>query len=96
MGCLGRLLLWTADSKGQRFLKSFRVRLYLLFTRVRRRTQVVYKKLLSLLSAVHFSIVYLIRTSGFTRGIMGTGTSSDGTFRLTADSDWDSVNGYTF
>ena len=72
MGCLGRLLLWTADSKGQRFLKSFRVRLYLLFTRARRRTQVVYKKLLSLLSAVHFSIVYLIRTSGFTRGIMGT------------------------
>ena len=24
------------------------------------------------------------------------GTSSDGTFRLTADPDWDSVNGYTF
>ena len=24
------------------------------------------------------------------------GGSSDGTFRLTADPDWDSVNGYTF
>lgn len=26
----------------------------------------------------------------------GGGTTSDGTFRLTADGDWDSVNGYTF
>ncbi len=26
----------------------------------------------------------------------GGGSSSDGTFRLTADPDWDSVNGYTF
>ena len=26
----------------------------------------------------------------------GGGTTSDGTFRLTADPDWDSVNGYTF
>ena len=27
---------------------------------------------------------------------VGSGQSSDGTFRLTADPDWDSVNGYTF
>ena len=26
----------------------------------------------------------------------GSGQSTDDTFRLTADSDWDSVNGYTF
>ena len=29
-------------------------------------------------------------------GSGGTGTTSSGTFRLTADPDWDSVNGYTF
>ena len=29
-------------------------------------------------------------------GSGGSGQTSDGTFRLTADPDWDSVNGYTF
>ena len=30
------------------------------------------------------------------KGAEGSGTSSDGTFRMTADPDWDSVNGYMF
>ena len=34
-------------------------------------------------------------TGGFF-GNGGSGQTSDGTFRLTADPDWDSVNGYTF
>ena len=34
--------------------------------------------------------------SFFGSGSGGGGQSSDGTFRLTADPDWDSVNGYTF
>ena len=29
-------------------------------------------------------------------GSGGSGQTSDGTFRLTSDGDWDSVNGYTF
>ena len=29
-------------------------------------------------------------------GSGGSGQTSDGTFRLTADPDWDSVSGYTF
>ena len=34
----------------------------------------------------------------YTGSFFGSGGSStsDGTFRLTADPDWDSVNGYTF
>ena len=35
-----------------------------------------------------------MRSSFFGSG--GSGQTSDGTFRLTADPDWDSVNGYTF
>ncbi len=34
--------------------------------------------------------------SFFGSGSGGGGSTSDGTFRLTADPDWDSVNGYTF
>ena len=34
--------------------------------------------------------------SFFGSGGSGGGSSSDGTFHLTADPDWDSVNGYTF
>ena len=34
--------------------------------------------------------------SFFGSGGSGSSSSSDGTFRLTADPDWDSVNGYTF
>ena len=34
--------------------------------------------------------------SFFGSGSGGGGQSSDGTLRLTADPDWDSVNGYTF
>ena len=36
------------------------------------------------------------RYTGSFFGIGGSGGSSDGTIRLTADPDWDSVNGYTF
>ncbi|MBO7499715.1 MAG: FimB/Mfa2 family fimbrial subunit [Bacteroidaceae bacterium] len=36
------------------------------------------------------------RYTGSFFGNGGTGQPSDGTFRLTADPDWDSVNGYTF
>ena len=36
------------------------------------------------------------RYTGSFFGNGGTGQTSDGTFRLTADPDWDSVNGYTF
>ena len=36
------------------------------------------------------------RYTGSFFGSGGTGTTSSGTFRLTADPDWDSVNGYTF
>ena len=34
--------------------------------------------------------------SFFGSGGSGGSSSSDGTFHLTADPDWDSVNGYTF
>ncbi len=34
--------------------------------------------------------------SFFGNGGSGGSSSSDGTFHLTADPDWDSVNGYTF
>ena len=33
---------------------------------------------------------------GWHIGSGGSGQTSDGTFRLTADPDWDSVNDYTF
>ena len=36
------------------------------------------------------------RYTGSFFGSSGSGQTSDGTFRLTADPDWDSVNGYTF
>ena len=36
------------------------------------------------------------RYTGSFFGNGGSGQTSDGTFRLTADPDWDSVNGYTF
>ena len=36
------------------------------------------------------------RYTGSFFGNGGSGQSTDGTFRLTADGDWDSVNGYTF
>ena len=36
------------------------------------------------------------RYTGSFFGSGGSGQTSDGTFRLTADPDWDSVNGYTF
>ena len=36
------------------------------------------------------------RYTGSFFGSGGSGGSSDGTIRLTADPDWDSVNGYTF
>ena len=38
----------------------------------------------------------ITRYTGSFFGNGGSGGSSDGTFRLTADPDWDSVNGYTF
>ena len=36
------------------------------------------------------------RYTGSFFGNGGSGQTSDGTFRLTADPNWDSVNGYTF
>ena len=36
------------------------------------------------------------RYTGSFFGSGGGGSTSDGTLRLTADPDWDSVNGYTF
>ena len=36
------------------------------------------------------------RYTGSFFGSGGSGQTSDGTFRMTADPDWDSVNGYTF
>ena len=36
------------------------------------------------------------RYTGSFFGSGGTGDTGSGTFRLTADPDWDSVNGYTF
>ena len=36
------------------------------------------------------------RYTGVFFGSGGSGQQTDGTFRLTADPDWDSVNGYTF
>ena len=36
------------------------------------------------------------RYTGNFFGSGGSGQTSDGTFRLTANPDWDSVNGYTF
>jgi hypothetical protein len=36
------------------------------------------------------------RYTGSFFGSGGGGSTSDGTFRLTADPEWDSVNGYTF
>jgi len=36
------------------------------------------------------------RYTGSFFGSGGTGDTNDGTFRLTADPDWDAVNGYTF
>ena len=38
----------------------------------------------------------ITRYTGSFFGNGGSGQTSDGTFRLTADPDWDSVNGYTF
>ena len=38
----------------------------------------------------------ITRYTGIFFGSGGSGQQSDGTFRLTADPDWDSVNGYTF
>ena len=38
----------------------------------------------------------ITRYTGSFFGNGGSGHSTDGTFRLTADGDWDSVNGYTF
>ena len=38
----------------------------------------------------------ITRYTGSFFGNGGNGQSTDGTFRLTADPDWDSVNGYTF
>ena len=38
----------------------------------------------------------ITRYTGSFFGSGGSGQISDGTFRLTADPDWDSVNGYTF
>ena len=38
----------------------------------------------------------ITRYTGSFFGNGGCGQTSDGTFRLTADPDWDSVNGYTF
>ena len=38
----------------------------------------------------------MTRYTGSFFGNGGSGQTSDGTFRLTADPDWDSVNGYTF
>ena len=38
----------------------------------------------------------ITRYTGSFFGSGGSGQQSDGTFRLTADPDWDSVNGYTF
>ena len=38
----------------------------------------------------------ITRYTGSFFGSGGSGQTSDGTFRLTADPDWDSVNGYTF
>ena len=38
----------------------------------------------------------ITRYTGSFFGSGGGGSTSDGTFRLTADPDWDSVNGYTF
>ncbi|MDY4853986.1 MAG: hypothetical protein SO188_14465 [Prevotella sp.] len=38
----------------------------------------------------------ITRYTGSFFGSGGSGQTSDGTFRLTADGDWDSVNGYTF
>ena len=38
----------------------------------------------------------ITRYTGSFFGNGGSGQSTDGTFRLTADGDWDSVNGYTF
>ena len=38
----------------------------------------------------------ITRYTGSFFGSGGSGQNSDGTFRLTADPDWDSVNGYTF
>ena len=38
----------------------------------------------------------ITRYTGIFFGSGGSGQTSDGTFRLTADPDWDSVNGYTF
>ena len=38
----------------------------------------------------------ITRYTGSFFGSGGSGQQSDGTFRMTADPDWDSVNGYTF
>ena len=38
----------------------------------------------------------ITRYTGSFFGSGGSGQQTDGTFRLTADGDWDSVNGYTF
>ena len=38
----------------------------------------------------------ITRYTGIFFGSGGSGQQSDGTFRLTANPDWDSVNGYTF
>ena len=38
----------------------------------------------------------ITRYTGSFFGSGGSGTKTSGTFRLTADPDWDSVNGYTF
>lgn len=38
----------------------------------------------------------ITRYTGSFFGSGGSGQQSDGAFRLTADPDWDSVNGYTF
>ena len=38
----------------------------------------------------------ITRYTGSFFGNGGSGQTSDGTFRLTADPNWDSVNGYTF
>ena len=38
----------------------------------------------------------ITRYTGSFSGNGGSGQSTDGTFRLTADGDWDGVNGYTF
>ena len=40
----------------------------------------------------HYEAINVYRS----RPAIGSGGSSDGTIRLTADPNWDSVNGYTF